>query len=232
MDKNLSWTSSLGDAYYNQQPDVMDAVQVMRRRAQQAGNLKSTPQQTIETQDSTIIIQPAAPEVVYVPAYDPWAIYGEPIVAWPEWYPYPGIWDDRPFLSFGIGSEIGFFGSYGWGWHHWGPDWHNRTVLYDHNRYYSHSNTFYNRNNFYRGGGDHREGFNRPGVAPRPFNGDSRAARGYAEPRGQSGVRSGAFSGYERGGESRGFSSRGSSSFGGGGHGGGGGGHGGGGGRR
>ncbi|MGA7382971.1 MAG: DUF3300 domain-containing protein, partial [Terriglobales bacterium] len=49
MDKNLSWTSSLGDAYYNQQQDVMDAVQVMRRRARAAGNLKSTPQQTVDT---------------------------------------------------------------------------------------------------------------------------------------------------------------------------------------
>ena len=49
MDKNLSWTSSLGDAYYNQQQDVMDAVQVMRQRAQQAGNLKTTPQQTVST---------------------------------------------------------------------------------------------------------------------------------------------------------------------------------------
>jgi hypothetical protein len=61
MDKNLPWTSSLGDAYYNQQPDVMDAIQVMRQRAEQAGNLKSTPQQTIATQGSTIVIQPAAP---------------------------------------------------------------------------------------------------------------------------------------------------------------------------
>ena len=52
MDKNLSWTSSLGDAYYNQQADVMDAVQVMRRKAQEAGNLKSTPQQTVTEQDS------------------------------------------------------------------------------------------------------------------------------------------------------------------------------------
>ena len=54
MDKNLSWTSSLGDAYYNQQQDVMDAVQVMRQKAEQAGNLKTTPQQTVTTQDSTI----------------------------------------------------------------------------------------------------------------------------------------------------------------------------------
>ncbi len=91
MDKNLSWTSSLGDAYYNQQQDVMDAVQVMRQRAQEAGNLQTTPQQTVTTQDSTIIIEPASPEVVYVPAYDPWLVYGGPIVAWPGWYPYPGI---------------------------------------------------------------------------------------------------------------------------------------------
>jgi len=230
MDKNLSWTSSLGDAYYNQQSDVMDAVQVMRRRAEQAGNLKSTPQQTIETQGSTIVIQPAGPEVVYVPAYDPWLVYGDPIVAWPGWYPYPGIWYDGPYLSWGIGFGIGWFGGFGWGWDHWGFDWHHRYAVYDHDRYYSRSRTFYNRNNFYRGGGAHGEGFDRggargggfdrPGAGARPFNGDARAARGYAESRGQSGVRSGAFSDFGHGGEERGFSSRGSSSFGGGGFGG------------
>jgi Protein of unknown function (DUF3300) len=53
MDKNLSWTSSLGDASYNQQQDVMDAVQVMRQKAEAAGNLKNTPQQTVTTQGST-----------------------------------------------------------------------------------------------------------------------------------------------------------------------------------
>ena len=82
MDKNLSWTSSLGDAYYNQQQDVMDAVQVMRQKAQEAGNLKSTPQQTVtDGWLDTSIIQPASPDVVYVPAYDPWLVYGYPIVA-------------------------------------------------------------------------------------------------------------------------------------------------------
>ena len=244
MDKNLSWTSSLGDAYYNQQPDVMDAIQVMRRRAEQAGNLKSTPQQTIEKKGSTIVIQPAAPEVVYVPAYDPWLVYGDPIVEWPGWYPYPGIWYDGPYLSWGIGFEIGWFGGFGWGWGHWGCDWHHRYTSYDHHQYDSHSRTFYNRNNFNRGGGAHGGGFNSSGAGARPFNGDARAARGYAEPRGQSGTRSGAFSDFGHGGEERGFSSRGSSSFGGGGFGGmrggggfggggfGGGGHGGGGHRR
>ena len=230
MDKNLAWTSSLGDAYYNQQADVMDAVQVMRRRAEQAGNLKSTTQQTVETQGSTIVIQPAAPEVVYVPAYDPWLVYGDPIVAWPGWYPYPGIWWNGPDLWWGIGFDIGWGWGWGWGWGHWGFDWHDRYATYDHGRYYSHSNTFYNRNNSYRGGGERGggargegfnrsgergEGFNHSGAEARPFNGDTRAARGYAESRGQSGVRSGAFSDFGHGGEERGFSSRGSSSFGG-----------------
>jgi Protein of unknown function (DUF3300) len=226
MDKNLSWTSSLGDAYYNQQQDVMDAVQVMRQRAEAAGNLKSTPQQTVTTQGSTVVIEPAEPDVVYVPAYDPWLVYGGPIVAWPGWYPYPGIWYEGPYLSFGVGFGIGFFGGFGWGWGHWGFDWHHRYAVYDHDRYYSRSRTFYNRNNFYGGRGERGRGFDRPGGGARPFNGDRQAARGYAEPHGQSGVRSGAFSGYNRGGETRSFSSRGSSSFGGGGgfHGGGGGG--------
>ena len=239
MDKNLSWTSSLGDAYYNQQPDVMDAVQVMRQRAQQAGNLKSTPQQTVTTQGSTVIIQPADPQIVYVPAYNPWVVYGGPIGPWPGWYPYPGIWYGGPYLSFGIGFGIGFFGGYGWGWGRWGFDWHNHYSIYNHNRYYSTSRTFYNRNTYYRGGA--RTGYNggrggpsgrtytgnrppnagrtgvynRPGGTSRPFEGDNRAARGYAEPHGQTGTRSGAFSNYDHGGETRSYSSRGSASFGG-----------------
>jgi hypothetical protein len=285
MDKNLSWTSSLGDAYYNQQQDVMDAVQEMRQRAQEAGNLKTTQQQTVTSRDSTIIIEPASPEVVYVPAYDPWLVYGGPVEAWPGWYEYPGIWYGDPYLSFGVGYGIGYYGGYGWGWHHWGCDWRDRDVIHDHDRYYSRSRSFYNRND-YRGGGERgrvngerngagarinegnrplngntgerggaaarinegnrppngnpgeRSGAgarinegnrppngntggrggdsNRPGATARPFEGNNQAARGYAEPRGQSGTRSGAFSGYNHGGETRGYSSRGSASFGGG----------------
>jgi hypothetical protein len=220
MDKNLSWTSSLGDAYYNQQGAVMDAVQVMRRKAQDAGNLKSTPQQTVMDKDSDIEIEPADPDVVYVPAYDPWLVYGYPVAAWPGWYPYPGIWFGGPYLSFGIGFGIGWWGGFGWGWGHWGFDWHNHYARFNGGRYYSGSRTFYNRGAYARGGFA-RGGFARGGGA-RPFDGDRGAARGYAAPRGQSGVRSGAFSGYNRGGETRSFSSRGSASFGGGFHGGGG----------
>jgi Protein of unknown function (DUF3300) len=154
MDKNLAWTSSLGDAFYNQQQDVMNAVQVMRQRAQAAGNLRSTPQQTVDDQDSTITIQPTSTEVVYVPAYDPWLVYGDPLVAWPGWYPYPGIWFDGPYLAFGIGFDIGFVGAFGWGWGQWGFDWRRGYPIYNRDRYYSRSNTFYNRNSYYRGGGE------------------------------------------------------------------------------
>ena len=223
MDKNLSWTSTLGDAYYNQQQGVMDAVQVMRRKAEDAGNLKSTPQQTVTTQDSDIEIAPADPDEVYIPAYDPWDVYGYPIVAWPGWYPYPGIWFGGPYLSFGLGFGIGWWGGFGWGWGHWGFNWHDHYAMFNNGRYYSQSRTFYNRNNFYRAGGA------RGGAAARPFNGNRQAARGYASPRGQTGTRSGAFSGYTRGAQARSFSSRGRSSFGGGGFHGGGGSHGGGG---
>jgi uncharacterized membrane protein YgcG len=255
MDKNISWTSSLGDAYYNQEQGVMDAIQVMRQKAQQAGNLKDTPQQTVQTQGSDIVIQPATPDVVYVPAYDPWLVYGYPVAAWPGWYPYPGIWWGGPSLYWGgIGFGIGFYGGYGWGWGHWGMGWGGHTVIYNNNRYYSRSNTFYNRNNYYRAGGERgvansvQRGpanvYNSPGGRDTPFHGNNQAARGYepaahgqsGEPsaaRGQTGTRSSGFSGYDHGGEARSYSSRGSSSFGGGGggfHGGGGGGHGGGGG--
>ena len=163
MDKNISWTSSLGDAYYNQQQDVMDAIQVMRQKAEQAGNLKSNEQQTVENQGSTVVIQPANPEVVYVPAYDPWIVYGGPIVAWPGWYPYPGIWWGGPGFYWGVGFGIGWYGGFGWGWNRWGFDWHNRYAVYNHNRYYSNSRTFYNRNVYYQHGGDR-------GVTSNPRN--------------------------------------------------------------
>jgi uncharacterized membrane protein YgcG len=236
MDENLSWTSSLGDAYYNQPGDVMDAIQVMRERAQAAGNLQSNPQENVSDQDSDIGIEPANPDEVYVPAYNPWTVYGEPIGAWPGWYPYPGVWFGGPYISFGIPFGIGRFGGYGWGWNHWGCDWRGRSVLYDHNSYRSRSATFYHRGNYYRGGarrgdvnGGRGQADNRFAATPQPFNGDVRAARGYAAPRAQSGLRTSAFSGYKRGGEEKSFSARGSSSFGGGGFHGAGGFHGGGG---
>ena len=152
MDKNLSWASALGDAYVNQQQAVLDAVQTMRRRAQHAGNLKTTAQENVVTQGQTIVIQPADPEMVYVPAYDPWLVYGSPLVAYPGWFWYPGLYAAGPGISFGIGFGIGFYGGFGWGWHHWDADWRGHRVMFDHDRYVSHSRTFIGHDHFYRGG--------------------------------------------------------------------------------
>jgi hypothetical protein len=255
MDKNLSWTSSLGDAYVNQQKDVMDAVQVMRGRAQSSGNLKSTSQEKVTSQGQTIVIEPTNPNVVYVPQYDPWLVYGAPLGVWPGWYPYPGLYLGGPGISFGVGFGLGFFGGFGWGWGHWGFDWHDRRVLYNHRGYVSHSRAFGNHNNFGHGpgGANHTAGFHggepsrgstagSHGSEPAKgttagFHGSepSRASTGAqhepAPSHNQSGMRSGAFSGFNHGGVTRANSSRGRSSFGGGFHGGGhrGGGHGGGG---
>src|SRR5216683_2920342 len=107
MDKNLSWTSSLGDAYANQQEAVTDAVQAMRQQASKAGHLNSNEQEKVTAQGNTIIIEPANPEVVYVPAYDPWLVYGEPIVAYPGWYPVPGICLAGAGIGFGICFDHG-----------------------------------------------------------------------------------------------------------------------------
>ncbi|OLD08178.1 MAG: hypothetical protein AUI90_07715 [Deltaproteobacteria bacterium 13_1_40CM_3_69_14] len=239
MDKNLSWASALGDAYVNQQQAVLDAVQTMRRRAQEAGNLKTTPQENVVTQGQSIVIQPANPEVVYVPVYDPWLVYGPPLVAYPGWFWYPGLYAAGPGISFGIGFGLGFYAGFGWGWHHWDADWRGHRVMYDHDRYVSHSRTFMDRNHFYRGGpGFHGgpefhgspefhggpDGHGGPGFHAGPDGHGVAAApafHGSAAPHPQAGTRSGAFSGFDHGGVARGFSSRGQSSFGGGFHGGG-----------
>ena len=221
IDKNLSWTSSLGDAYANQEQDVTDAVQVMRQQARKAGHLNSNEQEKVTTQGNTVIIEPANPEVVYVPAYDPWLVYGEPIVAYQGWYPVPGIFLGGAGIGFGIGFGVGFFGGFGWGWHNWGCDWHGHRVIYNHNTYISHSTTIINRNHFNRTTNNFNRtsnNFNRTtNHNTNNFNHGQRGAQhGFA---GQSGTHSGAFSGFNHGGVSSGFSTRGRSSFGGGSHG-------------
>ena len=233
MDKNLSWTSSLGDAYANQQQDVTNAVQTLRQQAHNAGRLNSNEQEKVTTQGNTIVIEPAKPEVVYVPQYDPWLVYGAPILAYPGWYPEPGLFLAGVGIGFGIGFGVGSFGGFGWGWHHWGYDWHGRSVIYNHNTYVSHSRTIVNRNNFNHGSFN-RGNFSHANLSHgNVSHGDAFHGGGSSSFHAQSGTRSSAFSGFDHGGNVRGFSSRGRSSFGGGGfHGGGfhaGGGHGGGG---
>jgi uncharacterized membrane protein YgcG len=200
MDKNLSWTSALGEAYVNQPQNVLAAVQVMRRRAQQAGNLKNTPQDAVTTEGDTIVIQPADPDIVYVPEYDPWDVYGDPLDFYPGWVEVPGAFFG-PGIEFGVGVGIGVFGGFGWGWNHWGADWHHHDVTHDHDPYHSHSPTFVHHNGAF---GDHgAAGFARPGS-------------------GGTGVHTNSFSGFNHGGVAGAYSSRGRASFGGGVHGGGG----------
>jgi uncharacterized membrane protein YgcG len=218
MDKDLSWTSELGDANYNQAADVMDAVQVLRKKAQKAGNLKSTPQQTVTDQGPSVVIQPADPQVVYVPEYDPELIYGYPIGLWPGFYPWWGV--AGPYLSFGVGFGISPFFGFGWGWRGWGFDWGHRGILYGGGRYAFRSHSFYDRNAYFHGNSRGYSG-NYRGFAS-PYNRGDRSLRGYNAPAGRAApaarpqARSGgAFGGIDRGGDTRGFSSRGQSSMGG-----------------
>jgi hypothetical protein len=215
MDKNLSWTSSLGDTFANQPQDVTDAVQAMREKARKAGHLNSGQQENVKTQGNTIIIEPANPEVVYVPAYDPWLVYGAPIVAYPGWFPVPGIFYAGPEISFGIGFGIGYFGGFGWGWGHWGYDWHRRSVIYNHNVYVSDSRTITNRNN--HASLNHANFNHGHGNAVHASRAGGRVSTSHRVSASHSrrGTRSSAFSGFDRGGTVRSFSSHGRSSFGG-----------------
>ena len=184
MDKNLAWTSSLGEAYTRQPENVMTSLQDLRRRARAAGTLVNTPQQTLVALDDQITIEPADEEVVYVPAFDPWEAYGEVLAPWPGWSPYPGIWFGGPYLTFGLGCWPGYGRDYGWGCSHWGMNWAGGCVTWNHNRYDSPGTTF-----------RHHEPWRNPGGAL-PFGGDTRAARGFAESGVHGNGRTGAFSGY------------------------------------
>jgi uncharacterized membrane protein YgcG len=214
MDQNLSWTSSVGEAYVNGQQNVLGAVQAMRQRAQQAGNLKSTPQESVTTDGNSIEVEPADPQVVYVPEYDPWVVYGDPLAYYPGWIGVPGFYYDGPGIGFGLGIGIGLYGGFGWGWHSWGTDWHRHDLVHGDHPYVPHSGEFGN----HAGGGagfDHSGGSSRGGSYH--YAGGSGTFHGGTS----DGMHSSAFSGFNHGGDARAFASRGRSSFGGGFHGGG-----------
>ena len=134
MSENLEWTQKLGDAFLDQQDGVMDTVQELRGKAEAAGNLRDTEEEKVTQEDNAIEIEPADPEVVYVPVYDPAMIYG------PWWYP-----DFPPFFFLPPpGSVIGFHGRMGFGrrvavgggwghaWGHW--DWRHHHINVNVNR--------------------------------------------------------------------------------------------------
>ena len=132
MSEKLDWTQKLGDAFLGQQDEVMDEIQVLRAKADAAGNLKTNKQQTVTKQsDNVIVIEPATPNVVYVPEYQPSVVYG----SWwypdypPYYWPYPGA----AFVNgFFWGAGIAVAGGI-WGWNHF--DWHNHNIDIDVNRW-------------------------------------------------------------------------------------------------
>jgi hypothetical protein len=130
MSENIQWTTDLGNAFLAQQSDVMDAVQRMRKKAKDAGNLKSSEQQKVDTQvvesKQVIVIQQASPEVVYVPSYNPTVVYGAPAYPYPPIaYPPPGYYAAGMAISFGVGLAMGAAWGGGWGY---GAGWGHNDV--------------------------------------------------------------------------------------------------------
>jgi len=118
---DIQWTTDLGNAVLAQQSDVMDAVQRMRAKAQEKGNLKSNEQMNVETKvienKSVVVIEQAKPDVVYVPSYDPVVVYGAPPYPYPPIaYPPPGYYAAGMAISFGVGMAIGAAWGGGGGW--------------------------------------------------------------------------------------------------------------------
>lgn len=133
MNDKLDWTQKLGDAFLAQQSDVMDRVQFLRQKADDAGFLKTNEKQKVSKRDNAIIIEPANPDVVYVPVYQPTVVYG----SWwyPDYPPYYWYWDTPPsyFVSgffWGTGLAIG---TSLWRWGHW--DWHHHDIDINVDRY-------------------------------------------------------------------------------------------------
>ena len=147
MDQNSQWTGALGNAYYNQPQDVLQAIQIMRQRAQDAGNLQSTPQEDVSDNQGYIQLAPANPQVIYVPAYNPWTAYGQPVS------PYPGFsllgaigsFFNSGFgssaVQFGLGTVMSAFNSSPWGLLSWGLNWLTQNLLFNHSDYYSNSSS-------------------------------------------------------------------------------------------
>jgi hypothetical protein len=165
--KNLSWTSSMGEAYHTQAADVMSAVQVLRAKAKAAGNLKSGSQITIvQESPQVIVIQPANPQVVYVPVYNPTVVYGYPYVT-PAYVAPPVA--ATAVVAFGVGIAVGAMMSSSccvWGYSSWNCGWHGTTtVVYHGGAYYG--------NNAWHGG---YYGSSASAYGP---NGSAHASSGY-----------------------------------------------------
>jgi Protein of unknown function (DUF3300) len=184
MSDSLAWTSALGEAYYNQPSDVMNAIQTMRNMALSAGTLKTTPQQTVEVQPApqgvaqpsmqqTVIIQPAQPNTVYVPQYNPTTAYGAPVAA-PAGYSGSDLLLTG-VLSFGAGMLLGSLinnGNNNWGCNWYGGYGHSSSVKYNNNVYVTNNNVYPGRppGGGYPGYRPPAAGYPRPGYpATKPY---------------------------------------------------------------
>lgn len=153
MNEKIDWTQKLGDAFLAQQKDVMNAVQRLRAKAMESGNLTSGKEQTVKTEAAPagaaapqiIIIESSDPEVVYVPTYNPTVVYGAwPYPAYPPYYYYPPAYaPGAAFFSFSMGVVVGgaLWGNCNWGY---------GDVDIDINRYNNFNRTEINRNEFNR----------------------------------------------------------------------------------
>jgi hypothetical protein len=152
---DIQWTADLGNAFLAQQSDVMDAVQRMRKKAKDNNALASSEQQKVETKvietKEVIVIEPAKPDVIYVPSYSPTYVYGPPIYPYPPIY-YPPYYPGAAFVGFSMGIMIGAAWGGAWGHCGWG---HNDINVNVHNNF--NRNTNINRNTNVagnRGGGN------------------------------------------------------------------------------
>lgn len=160
--KNNAWTSQLGNAYYNQPGDVMNAVQALRMQAHESNKLVTTPQQRVVVEDGVISIAPVAAEVVCVPYYNPWVVWGPMFVAYPGFVaiaPPPGIVVGVG-VAFFPGIPIGFYAGFDWGFAAWAPVWRGGVIAFNHTTYVSHSVTVINHGHF---GGHDRGAFEHGG---------------------------------------------------------------------
>ena len=142
MAKNLTWTSSLGEAYHDQQSEVMAAIQTLRAQAKANGTLTSSSQiKVVQQSPQVIVIQPANPQVVYVPEYNPAVVYGTPYVVPGYVAPAYSAGDVAAagLLGFGAGIAVGAMMSGGccsWGYSSWNCGWHGTAVVYHGGAYY------------------------------------------------------------------------------------------------
>ena len=121
MSEKLDWTQKLGDAFLADQKVVLDTIQKLRAKAQESGNLKTTQEQTVIVEEKIIKIEPANPQVIYVPSYNPTVVYGAwPYPAYPPYYYYPPGYVATSMFAFGAGVAMGAAWGYAWGNSNWG----------------------------------------------------------------------------------------------------------------